>query len=703
MNAEVDRHSNMHRDRFRLALSTFSILVAELALIRWTAGQIRMFAYFSNVVLIAAFLGMGLGLLLQRSRPGLIHTSLPVLAVLSLGLAGSYQLGLMTMSFPDVSVSLWGADSRSAVLTFVKNLGVMLVIFWLITIVFAGAGAAVADYFGRLPALDAYAWDLAGSLAGIVLFTALTWLSAPPPVWLLPGVVGLAWLSRRWFSWAAGVIVIAAAWLSIQGAIYSPYNRIDVSDEQTGAAHDYLVVVNRDYHQWIRDLRRTTIDDPGLTAEDRDARKLARTTYDLPFVINPRRARALVVGAGTGNDVSAALRNGYGACWSVDIDGRIIEIGRELHPEQPYSDSRARPVVNDARAFFEQYRGEPFDVVCYGLLDSHAMFSAMSTLRLDNYVYTVEGIRSAWRHVSPEGHLTVSFSVYAGDWLADRLFWTITEATGRQPIVVNHGLDWGYIYIVPGERASLDLGALSEFPRAGATRPRDQVRVCRDNWPFLYIRPGVFPTGYVVLMAAILITGLLSVNRVMRAAGSRRLDLPMFLMGGAFLLLETRGVTNLSLLFGSTWVVNSAVFGGIILVVLVANHLVQRGLGGRPAIWHGVLLMSVVLLVFFRPAWLAGLSLLPRGLLGGLINALPVGLAGVVVSSRLHRAADPVTSLGSNLLGAIVGGSVEYLSMWIGLQAMAVIVLVLYAGAVWLIRRENPGGSALDRPASVSI
>lgn len=676
------------RDRLLLAAATFAILVTELALIRWFAGQVRLFAYFSNIVLISAFLGMGLGILLGRSRPGLVHLALPTLALLSLALGFSFQLGLWSLSFPDISIYLWEADTRPAVLTFLRNLGIMLGLFWLMCLVFLCAGAAVGHYFARLEALDAYSWDLGGSLVGILLFMVLTWLSTPPPVWLLPGVIALAMLSGRWYAWVAGVIVIGAAWFSIDGAEFSPYNRIDFSENREGKAVDHVVIVNRDYHQWIRDLRPATIEDAELAPDVREHRLMLRTAYDIPFRINPTRDRALIVGAGTGNDVSAALRNGYGACWSVDIDGRLIDLGRRLHPERPYSDPRVRPIINDARAFFEQYRGEPFDVVCFGLLDSHAMFSAMSTLRLDNYVYTVEGIRAAWRHVAEDGHLSISFSVYAGDWLADRLYWTITEATGRRPIVLNHGMDWGYAFIVPGKTARLDLESLGAMPRVEPSRPREETRVCRDDWPFLYIRPGVFPVGYVFLISAILLTGLVAVRRVMQAVGSRRFDWPLFLMGAAFLLLETRGVTNLSLLFGSTWVVNASVFSGILAIVLLANILVQKGRVGRIGAWQILLLASVALLAFFRPAWLAGFDMGLRGLLGGLVNALPVGIAGIVLSQRLRRASDPVTSLGSNLLGAIVGGSIEYVSMWVGLQAVAFIVLALYAGAIVLIRRE---------------
>ena len=154
--------------------------------------------------------------------------------------------------------------------------------------------------------------------------------------------------------------------------------------------------------------------------------------YDLPLVLGESRSRALVVGAGTGNDVQAALRNGYASVGCVEIDPRIVELGRRLHPERPYDDPRVFVVVDDGRAFFEQYRGESFDVIDYGLVDSHAMFTALSTLRLDNYLYTEEGLRAAWRHLKPDGILAVNFSVAGGSWLRDRIYRTLASPPGRR-------------------------------------------------------------------------------------------------------------------------------------------------------------------------------------------------------------------------------------------------------------------------------
>ena len=52
--------------------------------------------------------------------------------------------------------------------------------------------------------------------------------------------------------------------------------------------------------------------------------------------------------------------------------------------------------------------------------------------------------------------------------------------------------------------------------------------------------------------------------------GGRRccIDSRMFFLGAAFMLLETKAVVQLALLFGSTWLVNSLVFFTVLVMVL---------------------------------------------------------------------------------------------------------------------------------------
>ncbi|MBK8857181.1 MAG: class I SAM-dependent methyltransferase [Opitutaceae bacterium] len=661
-----------------IGLTTFGILALELALIRWTSSQVRVFAYFNNVVLICAFLGMGLGVALGRRRPGLVHLALPVLLLLSLALAFSQPLGLMRMGFPDQSIMLWGAQIVPGnVYRFAGNMAIFAGLLGLIVAVFVCCGAPLGYFFGRLETLRAYHADLAGSLLGVLAFTLAAYFDAGPPVWLALGCIPLVWLARHWSAVILAAAVIWLAHLSVQSAIYSPYNRIDLLRLTTG---EIELRVNRDFHQYMYNLSDARLAQSAGPAEQESSLQGLRDLYDLPFVLNARRDRAVVVGAGTGNDVQAALRHGYRHVTSVDIDGRIIALGRQLHPEAPYANPAVEPVVDDARAFFSKHRGEAYDVVCFGLLDSHAMSSAMSTLRLDNYVYTEEGIRAAWGHVGPGGHLSLAISCMAGDWFFERLYWTVARATGREPIAFYSRLHSGTVtYVVPRPEARLDEAMIAARMKLTPARTNEQTQTTSDDWPFLYLRPGVIPWGYLAVIGLILTFALVSVRRVFGFGREGvAFHWPLFLMGAAFLLIETRGVTSLSLLFGSTWVVNSVVFAGILVMVIAANAAVVRWQWQDPRPWFGALVLAVLLLYFFPVGWLHTLSLPVRGLIGGLLTGLPIGIAGVIVPMLLKREPDPAAALGANLLGAVLGGCLEYFSMLGGLRATALLALVLY-------------------------
>jgi len=159
-------------------------------------------------------------------------------------------------------------------------------------------------------------------------------------------------------------------------------------------------------------------------------------------------------------------------------------------------------------------------------------------------------------------------------------------------------------------------------------------------------------------------------------------------MGAASLLIETRSVTDLSLLFGSTWVVNAAVFAGVLAVVFAANALVRKGREPNISLVFALLFASLLINYFVRPDQLLTLNVASRSILGPLLAALPVGFAGIIFSSVFARSPEPNASLGSNLLGAVVGGCLEFLSMATGLRALTLIALAFYLIALFLYRRS---------------
>jgi spermidine synthase len=681
------------RVAFLIASATFAILALELTLIRWTSQQIRVFAYLNNVLLMAAFLGMGLGIALGKRHPGLVHATMPLLLGLSAILCYALPLDLMFISFPDRAIALWNADGLKADERFSMNLQIILMLFALIASVFVCAGSAVGHLFTRAEALRAYSADLIGSFLGVAAVTLLSAFDTPPPVWLLVSCVPFIWLSPRKLTWLSLAGVVLFGWLSIDGASFSPYYRIDLNHRAPGA---WVLDVNRDVHQNMIDVSDRRLADPSLTAEERQSRILIRRMYDFPFQRGTEKRRALIVGAGTGNDVAAALRNDFQQVVAVEIDPLILRTGRRMHPENPYADPRVVAVNSDARTYFERARGEMFDVVCFGLLDSHGMFTSMSTLRLDNYVYTVESLRSAWSHVAPGGVMTVNFGLMRLPFITDRMLTNLRAATGQIPATFEVTENGSRMYVV----------ARSEQARAGlpAAKPWRPIRPSTDDWPFLYIRPDVFPWGYVAVLGAIALMTLIATALVFGPGifTAARFDAPMFFLGAAFLLIETRGVTDLSLLFGSTWIVNAAVFGGVLLIAWAANAVVRRFPPRRLGLVFIPLMAAIALNYAVRPSALLQLPMFAGGALGALLNALPVGLAGIVFSTLLARSSDPAASLGSNLIGAISGGILEYLSTIFGLSVLTLAAGALYAAVFLLLLKRRSAAFASSTPASIA-
>jgi hypothetical protein len=286
----------------------------------------------------------------------------------------------------------------------------------------------------------------------------------------------------------------------------------------------------------------------------------------------------------------------------------------------------------------------------------------------------------------------------AGSWMLERLYWTLADATGTRPYVVSHSQYSGAAMLLAAREPAKLHWERCPFPwRTLESRPPGLLKTS-DDWPFLYLRPHVVPWGYLTILASVLLLALVSTAL---ASGPRTLvrefDWPLFLMGAGFLLLETRGVTALSLLFGSTWIVNAVVFGGVLLMALLVNVAVEHFRPRSPWLGFALLLAALAVLWLVDVSALNGLPLLARGLAGGMLIGLPVGFAGMVVSQLLARSPSLGGALGANLLGAVVGGCVEYLSIYSGLRALTLVAVGFYLLALLVELRRRLRGPALSQ------
>ena len=168
----------------RLAVYSARILFFELALIRFTAGYVHVFSFYLNFVLIATFLGMGVGLLRAEHSRLLKWIAIPAMLLLFVTIALFMNIRISVPS--DRNEFLWGifsdAPKRSVPLLVVASS-----LFGVCAIFFVPLGALLGAEFRKLPALRAYSWDIGGGLAGIVSFGMLSATRQAPFVWFIVG------------------------------------------------------------------------------------------------------------------------------------------------------------------------------------------------------------------------------------------------------------------------------------------------------------------------------------------------------------------------------------------------------------------------------------------------------------------------------------------------------------------------------------
>ena len=658
--------------RLRLLSLSFLLLFTELALIRWTGANVVYLSYFSNIVLLGSFLGIGIGFLRARSRRNLF-----LLAPVPLAL-----LVLFVLVFP-VSID----RSGSALLYFgeLRRTGLPIwttlpVIFLTVAAVMAPLAEGVARVFIAFAPLEAYRIDVLGSLLGIAGFSLLSFLGLPPLAWgLVVAVLFLLLLEPRRGSVPAyaalAVLVGALVWESVPALTtplresWSPYYKIDVSP----VGSRYRVSVNGIPHQEITSVVQRAASEP---------------IYFLPYELRTRRALGdvLVVGAGTGTDVAIALAHQARHVDAVEIDPRVYELGRALHPDRPYDDPRVSLHIADGRAYIER-TSRRYDLVLFALPDSLTLVSGQSSLRLESYLFTLEAMRRARDRLAPDGVFAM-YNYYREQWLVDRLAHTLELVYHRPPCLEFTGTVGRLALLAEGASAAAVHCSQVWSPGGRAVPPP-----ARDDYPFLYLHERGIPGFYLAALALVLAASLVLVRATAGALAPMRGYLDLFFMGSAFLLLETKSVVQFALLFGTTWFVNALVFAGILLAVLAAVETARRVRLERPALVYAALLVSLAVAFFVQEDSLLSLPPAPRLVAATTLVFAPVFFANLVFASRFREAGSSTVAFGANLLGAMLGGVLEYSSLVVGYRALLPVTAALY-GLAFLFGRRRLGTAA---------
>jgi SAM-dependent methyltransferase len=456
--------------------------------------------------------------------------------------------------------------------------------------------------------------------------------------------------------------------------IFSPYQILELGPSD----HGWMTMrAAGQYYQRILDLSNRSQE------VYPDLRKLARY-YNLPYAVKTSPKSVLVVGAGTGNDVAAALRAGAERVVAVEIDPAIIALGVNFHPEKPYQNPKVVSINDDARAFLRNSK-ESFDLIVFGLLDSHTTASNASSLRLDSYVYTLESLKEARAHLNAGGVLSLSFSVVTAE-LACKVSRMLEKAFDEKPPVCLGGeYDVSYSFLQARDGGlqipSTTLKTLQFIDLTSMiARARANVDVSDDNWPFFYMPHRVWPISYIPLV--LLIAGFTYL--LISSLQGQRLSVKRpayFLLGAGFMLVETKAITELCLYFGSTWTVTAITISSILLMAFLSNLavIVLKIERAQPA-------LLILILSLSGGLWFASHGGMPLTLAGKvgevLLVTCPVFFSGVAFSCLLKKADSVSHALSENIFGAIAGGMLEYSAMYLGYRALYVIAMVIYALAL---------------------
>jgi len=700
-----------------LLVLSFLSLFLELLLIRWIGVEIRIFAYFRNLTLISCFLGLGIGFSLKRFRVGPLFSLLWLVGLAAAVHPGAEILGVGLRQIPNYltfpEYNIWYTPLHTTLFKMAAGYTMIAAVVVVLAVTFVPFGQMLGDIFAASDnRIRDYSINLMGSLAGIWVFSWLSYLQTPPWIWFLIGASGMAVLiwpwSRRTIAGMATVAVLLLLTIEkdtpSQLTFWSPYQKLQLSkviNNTLGAKIPYYQIqINSVTYMLILDLSEAQLERFPSVFRKEDA---PYYPYDLPYRFHPRPKRVLIVGAGAGNDVAAALRNGATQIDAVEIDPLIARLGSTYHPERPYQNPRVHLYIDDARSFFKK-TDRRYDLIIFALLDSHTLVSNFTNINLDSYVYTRESFEEAKAHLAEGGVISLSFFVQRHhEWLGAKLYALSKEVFGQPSLILdNYGREkvcgTGGILFLSGDKESLRSQVEKDPALARAIsgrllpkeyfekfRPGVEIAVPTDDWPFLYLKQRQIPSLYYILIA-VLCAFMVLVIRFLFPAG--RIGPSHFLfLGAGFMLVEVHSISKAALLFGSTWIVNVVIISAILVMILLANLIALRGQLEKMRWWYLGLLASLFLSYLVPVDKLFLGSYLTRGILVGAFYSLPLFFAGVIFASSIRRVRGVEAAFAANMLGATIGGMVESVSYLYGLRAVVLIALFLYAASAWALGR----------------
>jgi hypothetical protein len=692
--------------KFRLFWLSFILLFAEIMAIRWIGYEVPPIRAFPNLVVMVALIATSAGLAatgLTKPKQAWLEHPWTILIVSSAAIL--CLIYAVALGFPNLSIKFDQPDASPIV-----SILVLFSFVAVLYILFRQLGKLLAKEFEALEPLQGYSVNLLGSLAGVITFGVISWVSMPPWAWVL--ILGLT----VFLVYRKPMVPIAAIALAVLCVVYnhkslwSPYSKLDtvsLVEEKNGllGSGNYILFANNAYFHFA--LRMLDPADEKKYFETAASTPQAKTVQHYfrwlrtPMQFCKASPDVLVLGAGSGNDVAYAMKHGAQHVAAVEIDPIICTLGRSIHPNLPYNDPKVALYTEDARSFL-RYSKEKFDLVEFAYLDPGQTLRTASFLRVDNYVYTVEAMEAALAHLKPDGIVAITFATGPDSPITARLYQTITKANGQPPLAFVDK-EWDSVLFLFGPGATkLNPVEIAESNQ-NLTRwpdPKQNIttKPATDQWPFLYMEydPGGLWTYFLILFIAVALPSFLLIG--VRGGNASLADWGnMFFLGQAFMLVETKSITQLALLFGATWLASAVVITTVLTLAWLANLVVRRVPDLKLSVVYGFLLVAVLVDYFFTVPADTGLSPLAISIISSLMCCLPIFFGSMAFSLCFKRAASPAGFFSANLLGVAAGGLTENFCLVTGTKALSLLALVLYglsAACVFMLRKPQAPSSA---------
>ncbi len=710
MDGQTSKASSRHLYAQMMLLSALALYV-ELLVIKWLSADIRGFTIFRSFPLVACFIGLGVGYALRNK--GSFEKAPLALFQTVLFTKGAEWLGLAFIGFPSASVFVFQNMSIAGLGDWGNVAFFMLLLVLILSGPFglcACIGSRIGALFDELKPLPAYAFNLGGAFIGSIVFTVLSFLRCPPGILLIvPCLIFAALLIRspnKKLVVGSLVVLVAAPLIasintgktemplwadltkpvdSVNSVIWSPYQRLDLTvfkpkDAKKGQFLGFELGTNRSFYQYFFN---PDFDIPSAPASLQLLLAERKEQYAFPFVLQKKPEDILIVGAGTGQDVAAAVQNGATRIDGIEIDPCIVEIGKKYNPY--YANEKVNVVCDDARHYLRTCT-KKYDRICFTLLDSHTVAGLGASVRLDAYIYTKESIRSALKLLKPDGLIVLSFATNK-DYIADRLFYTLKEAAGYEPIVLARKdfKYWGSPYFILGEPAkSQTLQPPDKWVKPPVPTGKEG-RILTDDWPYLYVDTSVIDLPFIAIMLETLLICFFATRKVI-FSGTSPIYWQMVFLGAGFLLMELSSIAKLSLLFGSTWLTAALVINSILIMIFVANLLVfkfELRLRKALPVLYGLIGLTLIASYMIPIEGLLEKSSAntANDIVTLVVVILPLFVAGLIFPSAFAQAPSAPKALTFNIIGAVIGSFCEYFSNLFGINSLVLVSLVLYFGA----------------------